>query len=148
MNTLNTSLTVGALLAVGVGAGVLNTHGVRAQTMSHEHYTGLRADPATCRDATLACASYASPFFDASGRLWLVWSGNGRVAVASSTDVGRTVLKSVTVTPQALRLYGELGFRAGSASLSSEDPSPCCWSKYAFAIPTANARTRSITPTP
>jgi len=71
---------------------------------SHDHDSGLRADPAGCTDATLSCASYATPFFDRTGRLWLAWSGNGHVGVSVSTDRARSFAPPVLVTREAVRL--------------------------------------------
>jgi hypothetical protein len=89
-----------ALLAILL-MGTLLPGGTRAHDAA-EHMHGHAASG--CTEPSLACASAATPFFDAKGRLWLAWSAGGAVSVASSTDQGRHFGPPVVVGRHAERL--------------------------------------------
>jgi len=76
---------------VAFAALLLATGAARAQ-MGHHQATG-----GTCGDATLACASAATPAFAPDGSLWLAWAAGGRVSVAHSTDLGHSFSPAVAV---------------------------------------------------
>lgn len=59
-----------------------------------------------CKDASLRCASSATPVFAPDGSLWLAWAAGNQVSVARSTDRGRTFSPAVAVTPVPLTLDG------------------------------------------
>jgi hypothetical protein len=69
-----------------------------AENHDHAAHMGHAND---CADAALACSDKAQPFFDREGRLWLVWQGGGRIAVASSTD-GKSFTAPVFITPEPI----------------------------------------------
>jgi hypothetical protein len=60
--------------------------------------------PTACQTTALACASVVTPAFDHDGKLWLTWVAGGRVSVASSTDLGKTFSKPVTLPKTTLQL--------------------------------------------
>lgn len=60
--------------------------------------------PFRCAGATLRCATAATPAWAADGTLWLAWTADGAVAVASSRDEGRTFGAPVIVGRHGDRL--------------------------------------------
>lgn len=71
-----------------------------AQT-GHQHH---KAERGTCREATLACASTATPAFGPDGSLWLAFAAGDRVLVARSSDLGRTFAAATAVTAEPQQL--------------------------------------------
>jgi hypothetical protein len=90
---MNRHLSRTAIAALLLGAGT-----AMAQ-MSHEHGGNPK-----CADASLACATQATPTFAPDGTLWLAWAANGTVSVARSHDLGRTFSPAVAVNPAPLDL--------------------------------------------
>jgi len=69
---------------------IAGNHGAFAHDM--RNMPGMHADAVgkgSCADLSLTCASVATPFLDAHGKLWLAWSAGGAVSIASSVDGGR-----------------------------------------------------------
>jgi hypothetical protein len=62
--------------------------------------------PGGCADVALRCASSATPAFAPDGTLWVAWAAGGQVTVAHSTDLGRTFVEPVAVTPGPQTLDG------------------------------------------
>jgi hypothetical protein len=62
------------------------------------------AQPARCASLALQCASAATPFIDAHGKLWVVWSADGAVLVAASNDVGKHFDAPVVIGRYGARL--------------------------------------------
>ena len=60
------------------------------------------AGDAGCTEVTLACATKVTPAFGPDGRLWIAMLAGGRVAVANSSDGGKTFSKPVAVTDRKL----------------------------------------------
>lgn len=71
---------------------------------SGSHHMG--EPEAACKDASLSCASSATPAFAPDGSLWLAWAAGNQVSVARSSDRGRTFAPPVAVTPGPLTLDG------------------------------------------
>ena len=86
-------------VSIGAGAAVVLSAGLAAAQMAHQH-----GSKSACRDATIACATKATPTFAPDGRLWLAWAAGGRVLVAHSSDLGRTFTVPVAVNTDALDL--------------------------------------------
>src|SRR5262245_18543336 len=80
-------------------AALLGTLAASAQ-MSHN--PGAHQPP--CTDPGLACATKVTAAFAADGALWLAWAAGGRVSVARSGDLGRTVVPPVAVNAEPLDL--------------------------------------------
>lgn len=57
-----------------------------------------------CVEATLACATKATPVFGPDGDLWLIWSTSRLVLVSRSADLGKTFAPPVAVTPEPQQL--------------------------------------------
>ena len=57
-----------------------------------------------CPGGKLACASTVLPFFAPDGSLWLAWSADGRIWVAHSNDLGRTLIAAVAVNDKRVTL--------------------------------------------
>lgn len=51
----------------------------------------------TCHGVGLECANAATPFFTQDGKLLLAWTANGVVAVAQSSDLGKTFSPAVKI---------------------------------------------------
>ena len=68
--------------------------------MSHHHH----ASEAACEEVELRCASKVTPAFASDGTLWLAWMAGGRISVASSKDLGRSLSTPVQVTKDKLNL--------------------------------------------
>jgi hypothetical protein len=81
-----------ALSAIIFGASAELTHG---ESMHMRHHAPA---PTACQTTALACASVATAAFAPDGKLWLTWVAGGRVSVASSTDLGKT-LSGLTTLP-------------------------------------------------
>lgn len=102
MNALQRALAAGAALILFALGGVAPAHAqsvpARAQSVpasaattpaaSHTHHGG--GTTARCTQATLACATVATPAFDRRGRLWLAALAGGAVLVTVSDDHGRS----------------------------------------------------------
>jgi len=84
----------------------------RAHEHEHEHEGGHGAaaraggapgtayaalSPLRCADASLACASAATPAWAPDGSLWLAWVAGGAVSVARSRDAGATFAAPVVI---------------------------------------------------
>lgn len=87
-------------LAAGGGAWAADAPASAAAGAMHHHHESAAA----CTDTGLACASAATPFVDAGGRLWLVWVAGGAVSVARSDDGGRHFTPAVVVAREGERL--------------------------------------------
>ncbi|MEJ0070961.1 MAG: hypothetical protein WDO24_22025 [Pseudomonadota bacterium] len=118
---------VAALLLVGVAAPA------QAQHQQHGH-----ADKSVCNEPTLACATAATPYLAADGRLWLAWVAGGQVSVARSDDRGKSFTPAVAVTPEPAHI--DTGPTRGRAS------SPIA--RDGCSSPTRCSRTRPTTPPP
>ena len=55
----------------------------------------LKEDKGACITREMACANAATPLLQADGSLLLVWTANGSVMLAKSTDLGKTFSASV-----------------------------------------------------
>lgn len=64
----------------------------------------MGSEPTTCKEATLRCAIAATPAVGPDGALWLAWAAGGQIAVAKSTDSGRTFGAATLVTPSPVTL--------------------------------------------
>lgn len=75
----------------------------------HAHTHAPRAEAPACTGGALGCADVATPAFGPDGRLFLAWAAGGRVLVAHSTDLGRTLSAPVAATsqPMAVDANGE-----------------------------------------
>lgn len=82
-----------AIVLLGAGAAMAE--------MSHHH--GVPSNP-KCTDASLACAIQATPTFAPDGTLWLAWAANRTMAVARSSDLGRTFSTPVAINTRPLDL--------------------------------------------
>ena len=71
----------------------------QAQMSHHNH-----ASEAACEEVELRCASKVTPAFASDGTLWLAWMAGGRISVASSKDLGRSLSTPVQVTKEKLNL--------------------------------------------
>lgn len=99
--TRRARLATAAAALAAVVAGV--TLAGQSQTTGSHHM----GEPAgACKDASLRCASSATPTFAPDGTLWLAWAAGNEVSVANSADLGRTFSPSVAVTPGPLTLDG------------------------------------------
>ncbi len=81
--------------------------------VAHEHATHARGDaknaagtpgaayaslaPFECADASLACATAATPAWGRDGSLWVTWVAGGAVSIARSRDAGRTFSAPVVI---------------------------------------------------
>ena len=83
-------------LITGAAALLLWQSPVSAHEMHHH------AADAGCADVTLTCATKVTPAFGPDGNLWVAMLADGKVAVASSSDAGKTFTKPVAVTNQPL----------------------------------------------
>jgi hypothetical protein len=83
------------------GIGFMLCAGTALAQMAHHREAG---GSAKCADASLACATQATPTFAPDGTLWLAWATNGTVSVAHSRDAGRTFSTPVAVNPKSLDL--------------------------------------------
>jgi hypothetical protein len=88
---LSRSLALGFVLCTGTALA----------QMAHHHEGAAKVK---CADASLACATQATPTFGPDGTLWLAWAANGTVSVANSRDLGRTFSSPVAVNPKPLDL--------------------------------------------
>ncbi len=79
-------MTYAARNLLGMVCALLASAG-SAYAQEHHHHA---APPPTCADVSMACADKATPFLQSDGTLWLAWSANGRVAVVTSRDMGRS----------------------------------------------------------
>ena len=77
-----------ALLISVLGFAALN-HAV-AQMSHSSQVMGISPAKSACIGSGLECANAATPFLMDDGRLLLAWTANGVVAVAQSSDKGRT----------------------------------------------------------
>ena len=71
----------------------------QAQMSHHQH-----ASEAACEEIELRCASKVTPAFASDGTLWLAWMAGGRISVASSKDLGRSLSTPVQVSQEKLDL--------------------------------------------
>ena len=69
--------------------------------LAHEHHDEASSAP-SCPE--LKCASTVSAAFGSDGALWLAWAAGGRVSIAKSTDLGKTIAPAVTLPAQELPL--------------------------------------------
>lgn len=67
--------------------------------MQMDHSSSLAsAKPSNiCQGVGLECANAATPFFSQDGKLLLAWTANGVVAVAQSSDLGKTFSPAVKI---------------------------------------------------
>jgi len=89
-------------LALLLATGGTSSAADRAQGDHRRHMGAAKAS--VCAEASLRCADKATPFFASDGSLWLAWSGNGRVAVQRSTDLGRSFSAPVFVNGREEKL--------------------------------------------
>ncbi|MBU3617872.1 sialidase family protein [Polynucleobacter sp. JS-Fieb-80-E5] len=82
-----------------LGAFLLGALSFPAQAqMQMDHSSMVSAKPGnTCQGAGLECANAATPFFTQDGKLLLAWTANGVVAVAQSSDLGKTFSPAVKI---------------------------------------------------
>ena len=92
------SVALSGLFAVWLS--VLGTSVAVGQS-GHHHQ---KAERTSCRTATLACASTATPAFGPDGSLWLAFAAGERVLVARSADLGRTFTPATAVTRESQQL--------------------------------------------
>lgn len=99
-----TTTALMALLAVG-----LLSPPVQAQVHSGHDHGGHQMKPApapkgSCEGPELACGLVATPVFDSTHRLWLIWTAQSKVWVAHQETAGGLLGAGVAVTPQPVRL--------------------------------------------
>lgn len=92
-----TTAAVGLALCAGTALAQMEHH---HEGMHHHQGAGT----AKCANASLACATQATPAFAPDGTLWLAWAANATVSVAHSHDLGRTWSPPVAVNPKPLDL--------------------------------------------
>ena len=68
---------------------------------AHEHYDDASTAP-SCPE--LKCASTVSAAFGNDGALWLVWAAGGRVSIAKSADLGKSMSPAATLPARELPL--------------------------------------------
>ena len=80
-----------------LGALLLEALSLPAQAqMQMDHSSMVSAKPGNaCQGAGLECANAATPFFTQDGKLLLAWTASGVVAVAQSSDLGKTFSPAV-----------------------------------------------------
>jgi hypothetical protein len=111
MHRLGNVTILGALgltLALAAGDGSVAARQDRPAG-GHAHGMGLGMGPGAgpaCGDATLRCATTATPFFADDASLWLAWAGGGQISVARSTDRGRSFRAAVRVSPEGMKPDG------------------------------------------
>jgi len=71
----------------------------QSPVLAHEMHS--HADTG-CAEVTLVCATKVTPAFGPDGKLWIAILAGGKVAVAASTDGGRSFTKPVVVTDRKL----------------------------------------------
>ncbi len=81
------------LLVTGLGNSLAQHH--EAHQTAHSPSASSPATP--CKEPTLNCARAATPYFAPDGALWVVWAANGVVAVARSTDMGKSFEPSIEI---------------------------------------------------
>lgn len=106
------SLVVGAAAAAGgIAARDAHAAGSGAGPSSHAHGAGSAPysslAPFACTDASLACATSATPAWAPDGRLWVAWVAAGTVSVAYSQDAG--VSFSTPIVVDRPGAYADLG---------------------------------------
>lgn len=107
---LFTTMVLSTVGVVGLGARssgqapqVTSTTSTHATQGAAGHAMGSEPSSA-CKETTLRCAIAATPAFGPDGALWLAWAAGGRIAVAKSTDSGRTFGPATLVTPSPVTL--------------------------------------------
>ncbi|QWD48178.1 exo-alpha-sialidase [Polynucleobacter paneuropaeus] len=82
-----------------LGALLLEVLSLPAQAqMQMDHSSMVSAKPGNaCQGAGLECANAATPFFTQDGKLLLAWTASGVVAVAQSSDLGKTFSPAVKI---------------------------------------------------
>lgn len=88
-----------------VGGLIAGGHAALAHDMSK--MSGMHpgaGEGETCVGLSLECASVATPFLDAHGKLWLAWSAGGAVSIASSVDGGRHFSAPIVIGRYGSRL--------------------------------------------
>lgn len=98
--SVSLSMALAATL-IATPAGVAYAQHDHAMASMHHDAPAGGSD---CTTPELRCATVASPFIDARGRLWLTWAANGAVSVASSTDGGAHFGAAVVVGSPGKRL--------------------------------------------
>ncbi|WP_296661884.1 sialidase family protein [Paraburkholderia sp.] len=93
--------TLLAGLALTLGCVAASAHD--ASTMPAMHHQDASSEP-QCANHALACASVATPFVDAHGKLWVVWSADGAVSIAASDDAGKHFGAPVVIGRHGARL--------------------------------------------
>jgi hypothetical protein len=73
-------------------------------SLAHEGHMHHHAQPTACRTTALSCASVVTGAFAPDGKLWLIWAAGGRVSLANSTDLGKTLSTPVTLPATSLPL--------------------------------------------
>ena len=89
--SFNRFLLLGALLL-----GALSLPAQAQIQMDHSSMASTKPGN-TCQGAGLECANAATPFFTQDGKLLLAWTANGVVAVAQSSDLGKTFSPAVKI---------------------------------------------------
>lgn len=97
--------TVAARDAKSAGNGAGHPPGAHAHDAGGAPYSSLA--PFACADASLACATAATPAWAPDGRLWVVWVAAGTVSVAHSSDAG--VSFSAPIVIDRPGAYADLG---------------------------------------
>jgi hypothetical protein len=91
-------LSLYAAAIVCTGAGL-------AADGKHQHSQHARSEaPSACASLDLRCADRATPAFASNGALWLTWSAGGRVAVARSSDLGKSFEQAVIMPETSVAL--------------------------------------------
>ncbi|MBU3626098.1 exo-alpha-sialidase [Polynucleobacter sp. JS-Safj-400b-B2] len=90
-SSLNRFLLLGTLLS-----GVLSLPAQAQMQMDHSSMVSAKPSNA-CQGAGLECANAATPFFTQDGKLLLAWTASGVVAVAQSSDLGKTFSPAVKI---------------------------------------------------
>lgn len=72
-------------------------HGAAARAGGAPGAAYAALSPLRCADASLACASAATPAWAPDGSLWLAWVAGGAVSVARSRDAGATFAAPVVI---------------------------------------------------
>jgi hypothetical protein len=92
------------LSCMGLAAAHLWALGAIPVTAQMAHHHHPKAERSSCQDATLACASTATPAFGPNRSLWLAFAAGDRVLVARSPDLGRSFSTPTSVTPEPQQL--------------------------------------------
>jgi hypothetical protein len=89
-----------SLLLISLSRALFGSLAAASAQMSHQHH----APKPDCAEATLRCATKATPTFAPDGSLWLAFMAAGRVLVARSADLAQSFTTPVALNQEPLDL--------------------------------------------